>query len=511
MPEPTMPGPGIPPNPIIPIPPPHLFLFPAESSVSISSGQQVAVEFTVERIVAPGAASLAVSGLPPGITATFSPPSLPPSATAFSLILTAAQNITPVTATIGVTATSSDAGGRASVAVNAKASGQVFPAYQILTIVYAPPGMNGGKSGSQVLYGSQSATGTIVSTSSSFKAGVSVTASLGVNAGPVSLGASAEFTASQTATETSSINVNKSTGTQITVAGPDQDGIQHGNDLIYLWLNPAINVTIDHQNNVVWELGVHGETMLIQYVYVNWLLNPSLMPPGVAQALAGAGITTADYAQIAECDPFYSGSTTIDPNRFLPTPFTFPYEPSEASGDPVPTMTYSQTSTTTVTDTEQVQIQYGVTCTVSAGLQGPFSVAVKAAGSLEFTDTSIATTSRGSTQTASVTVGGPAFGYTGPTDVVVYWDTIFNSFMFAFATGNPVVSGTITGSTGKPAVSEAVTLAIGGITLSTFTDANGEYRFYNAAAGQGVISAGGQQVAVVISVNEAVPPVNVTL
>jgi hypothetical protein len=33
---------------------------------------------------------------------------------------------------------------------------------------------------------------------------------------------------------------------------------------------------------------------------------------------------------------------------------------------------------------------------------------------------------------ASVAVGGPAYGYTGPTNVLVYWDTIYSSFMFAF-------------------------------------------------------------------------------
>jgi hypothetical protein len=518
MPDSTMPEPKIAPNPIIPIPPPlpKLVVSPAASSVSISSGQQVTIEFGVERIDAPTTATLAVGSLPAGITATFSPPSLAYSATAFSLTLTAASNITPVLATIQVTVATDDAKAQASVTVNAKALGQVFPAYHILTVIYAPPGMNGGKSGSQVVYGSQSTTGTIMSTTSSFKAGVDVTASLGVNVGPVSLGASAEFTASQTASETSSINVNKSTGTQLTVVGPDQDGILHGNDIVVLFLNPEMIVGIDYQDNLVWELGVNGETMLIQYVYIDWLLTPSLMPPGVAQALAAAGITTADYAQIAEADPFYSDSSptangTIDPNRFVPTPFSFAYEPPEASGDPIPAMTYSQTTTTTVTGTEQVQIQYGVTCTVSAGLQGPFSAAVKVAGSLEFTDTATATTSTGSTQAASVTVGGPAYGYTGPTDIIVYWDTVFNSFMFAFATGTPTVSGTITGSGGLPAVGEAVTLAIGGVTLTTFTGSNGQYSFYNTAPGQGQISVGTQTATVTVPVNEVAPPVNVTI
>jgi hypothetical protein len=395
--------------------------------------------------------------------------------------------------------------------VNAKASGPVFPAYQVLTGVYAPPGTNGGRSSSQVEYGTGSTTGTMISASSSFKAGVDVTATVGVSVGPVSLGASAEFNASQTATETSSVNISKSTSNQLVVPGPDQDGIQHGNDLIYLWLNPLLNVTIDYQDNVVWEPGVNGETMLIQYVYIDWLLDPSLMPAGVVQALEQAQITTDDYAQIAECDPFYSGSTAIDPNRFVPTKSSFQYEPPEAAGDPVPTMTYTQTSATTATDTEQVQLQYGVTCTVSAGIQGPFTATVKAAGSLEFTDTSTSTNSTGTTQSASVTVGGPAYGYSGPTDILVYWDTLFNSFMFAFATGNPAVSGTITDSAGNPVAGEAVTLTIGGETLTTFTGASGGYGFYNATPGKGVLSASGQSTQVTIPADEATWPVKVAL
>ena len=51
--------------------------------------------------------------------------------------------------------------------------------------------------------------------------------------------------------------------------------------------------------------------------------------------------------------------------------------------------------------------------------------------SLEWTNTSEQTLE--SKQSATVTVGGPGFDYSGPTSVLVYWDTVYNSFMFAFA------------------------------------------------------------------------------
>ena len=150
----------------------------------------------------------------------------------FTLTLTAAPDVTPAEATIQVTASSeSVADVNASVILNATATGQAYPKYQILTVLYAPPGTDGGKSSSQVSYSSGSATGTTDSTSNSFKQGVDVTASVGGDIGPVSLGASADFTASQTSGETSQVQINKGTNNQINVSGPAQDGINHGNDL----------------------------------------------------------------------------------------------------------------------------------------------------------------------------------------------------------------------------------------------------------------------------------------
>ena len=49
-----------------------------------------------------------------------------------------------------------------------------------------------------------------------------------------------------------------------------------------------------------------------------------------------------------------------------------------------------------------------------------------------------------SSQSATVVVGGPAFGYTGPTDVLVYWDTVYSTYMFAFASQAPRISGVAT-------------------------------------------------------------------
>jgi hypothetical protein len=468
------------------------------SSVTVNSGQSAAVQFSLDRHDMGTAVSLSVSSLPQGVTAVFSPASLPASSAAqqFSLTLTAAATVVPVETTIQVTATGSGVfTAHASVTVLVQAVGQVRPLYQLLTVVYAPPGTNAGKGDSQVVYGSGSTTGTTETTSDSFKAGVDVTASVGVDLGPVNLGGSSEFTASQTGTDSSSVTISKSTSNQITVGGPGGDGIDHGHDMFYLWLNPLLNVTIGPGNNVAWEIAVDGPTMHTQYVYANQLENPSLMSPGVAKALASRGLTTADYLQILACDPFTSG-TAIDPNRFLPTAFSFPYIPADTASDPVPTMEYTQTSSTTSTADQQVQVQYGCSISVSAGIQAALTASLKVTGSLEWTDTSSAGDSAGSSQSASVTIGGPSFGYTGPTDVMVYWDTVFSSFMFAFATEAPAASGTVTDSAGAPVTYKQLTLDVGGRKLSTFTDARGGFRFYGLVEGLGTISVDSQEFTV---------------
>ncbi len=90
------------------------------------------------------------------------------------------------------------------------------------------------------------------------------------------------------------------------------------------------------------------------------------------------------------------------------------------------------------------------------------------------------------TQSATVAVGGPAVGYSGPVDVLVYWDTIYNSFMFAFPTVAPTVTGIFKNAQGQPVPHQEVQLAAGGHTFMTFTDAKGQYRFYGAPAGAAV-------------------------
>ena len=72
-----------------------------------------------------------------------------------------------------------------------------------------------------------------------------------------------------------------------------------------------------------------------------------------------------------------------------------------------------------------------VSLSTTAGVKDVFSVATKQ--SFTWTDTSAETDTTTKTQTAAATIYGPSYGYSGTLDLQVYWDRIYQTFVFAFA------------------------------------------------------------------------------
>jgi hypothetical protein len=70
--------------------------------------------------------------------------------------------------------------------------------------------------------------------------------------------------------------------------------------------------------------------------------------------------------------------------------------------------------------------------------------------------------------------------------VLVYVDTVFNTFMFAFPPAGmaATVSGMLMGADGAPAAHAPITLTAGRVVYRSFTDAKGGYRFYGAPKGE---------------------------
>jgi hypothetical protein len=364
--------------------------------------------------------------------------------------------------------------------------GSIGLKFMVLSVIYAPPGAK-----SSVDYGSSTVLGTTSSITSTFSSqtGMSVKLSGTIASSKNSATVSNSFTA---ATDNStSVEINKTIGNDIITPGPlnSNDGIDHDQDVILVWLNPLANFLATGTNTGQWtgysfDGNDPANEMDVVALYVAWLKNPSLIPPGVAAALArtwatppkdgsGPGLTTADYQAILARDPFANGSTTIDPARFdLQQGNTLFYEPPAAGGQPL-TQKYIlgyQNKTTlgkTVTDTYTV----GYSETAGGGLNFSkwLNVNLEVTSSLELKWINKAATQDINTtnQNATLSLTGPNTGYQGSTQLQLYQDNVYGTFMFAFVplpTFN--LSGTPASQTVTPGAS--VNYTINSVPVSGF-------------------------------------------
>jgi hypothetical protein len=197
-----------------------------------------------------------------------------------------------------------------------------------------------------------------------------------------------------------------------------------------------------------------------------------------------------DFPDILRYDVLASGSSALDSKRFQPLNFTFPYEPI----DPVPTLTFTLTNGSNSTIGSKVTEDFTVGATFEGGADflGLAQAKTKDTATWAWTHTSSQSTSTGATQAATVTIGGPSLGYTGPVDVAVYFDTLYKTFAFRFldgpllALGPPTsgLSGTYLDARGNPMppLSE-VSLTIRGTKYRTLTRTGGQWKFYGVFNG----------------------------
>ena len=304
------------------------------------------------------------------------------------------------------------------------AYGTIRPAYVIMTLVYAPPGTTTTMSvQTNVQYANGSTTGTTTSASSSFKGAVDVKAQVG---GMLD-SASVDFSASKSETDSQSVEFTQGRSFTITVHGPSQDGINHDDDLFYLWLNPTLSVTVDPHKSVSWMISIDGQEMNIQPVTVGELKNPATMPANLKRELDAAGLTPSDYESILNMNPFAFGPAAIDPKRFAAQPQALSYVYNPAI---VQTQGYTLSSSEIQKSTHTTENTYGVTASASAGMQGIFKVT--ATFSFQWTNSNTATVTEQTTNSASALIAQPSSSWNGSVEALVYWDTFYNSFMFAF-------------------------------------------------------------------------------
>ncbi len=331
--------------------------------------------------------------------------------------------------------------------------GALFPKYQVLGIDYAPPGAN-----SSVTYGANFIRGTSETIGNTFKDETSwgVTLSSGkLDIKVVELETNANITSSysqQTDTSsTKSISVQSRDGHTILGPASSTSGIDHDYDVVWIWLNPAVKITLTGPASVQWNGYAYNKAdpaneMDVIWLYVRELKNPSLIPPNVASRLARiwdqsgvGGLTAQDYADIlAQTSPFAT-NPAFDPNtdtsgRYsLQVGKTFNYKPAIAGGQPV-TEDFQVTKQQSSSNTSGAEIA----SSVAMSIESKVTFLTKASATLKLTHTygSVKKQSKSeneeSGQTATLSITGPlaSDNYTGPTAIQIWKDNIYGSFMF---------------------------------------------------------------------------------
>ena len=313
------------------------------------------------------------------------------------------------------------------------------PNYMVLTIVYAPPGTTG-HSVNSVSYQAGSTTGTSVSSSQTFTSSQSVSAGVSGQVFGNGAAVNATFDASSSTTDSQTVDIKKTATTTITRPGPSLDGIDHDEDAIWLVLNPPIDVAINPYTNpfsVSWTFTKDVNKAIVTYVYVGQLNGHETMPKGIHDLLANAGITEADYPDIIAHDVFVGSSPNFDPLRFVSpnsVQTLFPYNPPLKPNDPVISTSFSVSNTTTNTSTTSTDDSDKVSFSLSADadFMDVAKVSMKDTTSWAWDNKSSQSTVSGSTESASFTIAGPSYGYSGPTEVEVLYDNIYRTFAFRF-------------------------------------------------------------------------------
>jgi hypothetical protein len=362
-------------------------------------------------------------------------------------------------------------------------TGRIGPKYVVLTVTYAPPG-----SGSSVTYSNSTLLGTSISFNNSFMNTVSTSTSvntqfkiLGIGFG----GGGSATTTTQFTQETdtsSSVAVNQTTSLSTLIPGPASSavGLDHDVDLIWLWLNPVLDFTVNSSNSIIWtgfeyDLRDPVGDMDVIAVPVEFLNGHQAMPANIADVLArrwasrivctvgtagcdangtaDPGLNASDFSAILTADPFANpsyvinipaGSSCTADGRFCRTTNQdLLYSPPPGGGQPT-TQTFSVIHQTTATqgqgasDTRQVGFSGDLNATFSIPSNPVFSFSfgadLKSGNTLVSTNKWNALSTQQVGQTASVTVKGPstADNYTGPVEFEIYQDNIYGTFMFGF-------------------------------------------------------------------------------
>jgi hypothetical protein len=378
-------------------------------------------------------------------------------------------------------------------------SGFVNPKYVILGVTYAPPGNQ-----SYVQYAGSTLVGTSTSLNGSFATDVglkvAVSSTTGANGTLPDIGGTYGWSDTQTDTYSQNFTVESDTSSSVAISSQDTwttkvpgpadpyAGVDHDYDIIWLWLNPLLNFSIDPSsgaNSLIWTgYGFDADDvheMDIYGVYLGWLTgrlsspgpgtsdftplarawagqpsNGQIWPAGATPSLlnaAGTAIDPATGATIAAADPFSdanytvtipAGSETSSDGRFTLTGNqTVDYVQPGPGGQPY-TQTLAESTTTTQTQGQgakfTIELGYSWENKFTASfLENSWSTDVTTSDTLTYINQWSTTNTETTAETATGSVTGPPCTvvgaycspvYTGPTEYEVLQDNIYNTFMY---------------------------------------------------------------------------------
>jgi len=175
-------------------------------------------------------------------------------------------------------------------------------------------------------------------------------------------------------------------------------------------------------------------------------------------------------------------ASTPDPRRFQYTNNSFPVRTAAEAKDQQVTqkITIAHTISQTAGISTQSEYSVGLNLETGANILDLVKATLKDENTWTWTDTVASSTSNGSTESATIVVGGPAFGYQGTTDNIdVYYDTIYKTFLFwPVSSSSASLSGTIMARSGQPAKRQEVIVYANGVRHRTFTIRGGQYHVF---------------------------------
>jgi hypothetical protein len=340
------------------------------------------------------------------------------------------------------------------------ASGNMIPKYVVLGVIYSPPG-----SKSFVNYSQTTAIGTSSSITDTFSNATTVSASLGISAPALtaSLTQSEEWT--QQADTIASYAVNKTTTNALQALGPlsSSIGVDHDYDLVLVWLNPMVNLSVGAiGTDLLWN-GYQLNPNDVDYknnpdvvaISIFCLKNPFLSPTCTDSRTYRSwdtsglgGLTVADFTEIAARDPFYS-HPSYDPNndtsnRFTDTGQTVYFNPAPPGDGPI-VSSGTFTIQTTATAGQDATDSYQVNFSLDAGIKSAITADLKYTDVTTWMNKWSATQTDMVGQTSQYSITSPVAtdNYSGPTGFEVWQDNVYGTFMFVAPGTTPASPGTI--------------------------------------------------------------------